>query len=280
MSGSASTLGYRRHGLYYPYFHVRDDRWLKVAALYWPKLVRIVPEGFPTRDSDTVCALSASDFIVRRPPGNSVEAIAPRFVELAAGRADDLRSKFRVTIQPSGAPRRVRGSTSLWGSTASGKSTFLASLVLQQFGLQFGGADLAAVHASQMTTELQDTLVDAQLAVRGGRQSDLVAVMSSLDGGPLLEVGDWEDYPAREWDEWILMHPQLVSVYTSVLAEDFAMANSLQPTTDQDDAYAVTNNWTADRIAAALLDTPDEHHFLPPDALPEALGFLDRKSVV
>lgn len=31
---------FRRHGLYDPYFHVRDDRWLKVAALYWPKLFK------------------------------------------------------------------------------------------------------------------------------------------------------------------------------------------------------------------------------------------------
>ncbi len=24
-------------GLYYPYVHFRDERWLKLAALYWPK---------------------------------------------------------------------------------------------------------------------------------------------------------------------------------------------------------------------------------------------------
>ena len=53
MPGSASTRGYRRQGLYYPYFHVRDERWLKVAALYWPKIVRIVPADYQTRDSDT-----------------------------------------------------------------------------------------------------------------------------------------------------------------------------------------------------------------------------------
>jgi hypothetical protein len=67
MSGSASALGYQRLGLYYPYFHVRDERWLKVAALYWPKIVRIVPAGYQTRDSDAVRALAAGEFIVRRP---------------------------------------------------------------------------------------------------------------------------------------------------------------------------------------------------------------------
>ena len=76
------------------------------------------------------------------------------------------------------------------------------------------------------------------------------------------------------------MHPQLVSVYTSVLAEDFALANSLQPTTDQDGAYAVTNDWTADCIAAALLDTPGGRSSLTPDELPETLGFLALELVV
>ena len=52
------------------------------------------------------------------------------------------------------------------------------------------------------------------------------------------------------------------------------IANMLQPTTDQDNAYAVTNNWTADRIAAALLDVPGEPAPLTSDELPETLGFL------
>jgi hypothetical protein len=35
-------------GVYYPYIHFRDEAWLKVAALYWPKLTRIVPPGYQT----------------------------------------------------------------------------------------------------------------------------------------------------------------------------------------------------------------------------------------
>jgi hypothetical protein len=42
------------YGLYYPYFHIRDERWLKIAALYWPKIIRVVPDGYPTaNDTDT-----------------------------------------------------------------------------------------------------------------------------------------------------------------------------------------------------------------------------------
>ena len=285
MSGSASPPGYRRQGLYYPYFHVRDERWLKVAALYWPKIVRIVPESYPTRDSETVRALGASRFIARRPPGSSVQAIAPRFADLVASRGDELRSKFQVTAGPSSSSAGQQGSPSrdtsiaTWNPVAEGSHTVLSSPYLRRL-VRSDRAWLTGVHASEMTTELRDTLVDARLAVQGGRTDNLAATMSSVDGGPLHQHRDWSDPAVPEWDEWILMHPQLVSVYTSVLAEDFALANSLQPTTDQDGAYAVTNDWTADCIAAALLDTPGERSSLTPDELPETLGFLALELVV
>ena len=78
-----------------------EDRWLKVAALYWPKMVRIVPDGYQTRDSYAVRALSG-DFIVRQPPGHSVEAIAPRFADVVTYYADELRVRFHVARPPGG----------------------------------------------------------------------------------------------------------------------------------------------------------------------------------
>ena len=99
MTGSSGGLGYQRHGLYYPYFHIRDDRWLKAAALYWPKIVRIVPDSYETQDSDTAKAL-ADDFIVKMPPGGSVEAIAPLFTDLIANHASELRERYSATSPP------------------------------------------------------------------------------------------------------------------------------------------------------------------------------------
>jgi len=46
-----------RMAVYYPYIHFRDERWLKVAALYWPWMVRIVSPDYPTRDSRLVAIL-------------------------------------------------------------------------------------------------------------------------------------------------------------------------------------------------------------------------------
>ncbi|MFF0476378.1 DUF6236 family protein [Streptomyces sp. NPDC004284] len=42
----------QRIGLYYPYIRCRAERRLKLTALYWPKLARAVPEGYPVADSD------------------------------------------------------------------------------------------------------------------------------------------------------------------------------------------------------------------------------------
>lgn len=44
-------------GLYYPYFHVRDDGWLKRAALYLPGLARVHPPGHSFHDSATAQVL-------------------------------------------------------------------------------------------------------------------------------------------------------------------------------------------------------------------------------
>jgi hypothetical protein len=43
---SITTVDVPRFGLYYPYINFRSDSWLKVAALYWPKMARIVPVDY------------------------------------------------------------------------------------------------------------------------------------------------------------------------------------------------------------------------------------------
>jgi hypothetical protein len=60
--------GYR--ALYHPFIHFKDDGWLKLAALYWDRMGRIVPDGYQTEDSQTVRAL-----------GHFVEAVRPKVSE-------------------------------------------------------------------------------------------------------------------------------------------------------------------------------------------------------
>ena len=279
MTGMPSVPGYRRHGLYYPYFHVRNDRWLKVAALYWPKMVRIVPDGYQTRDSDAVRALSG-DFIVRQPPGHSVEAIAPRFADVVTYYADELRVRFHVARPPG----RIMLGSSGWVGPGQ-ESEFVAAEDVPpwpresdwDYSLQWW---LTGVHVSEITAEVRAALVDAQLALPGHLSYQMPPTPNSVDGSTINDLHMWRRPSSREMDDWLLMHPQLVAVYSSVLAEDFATANRLQPTTDQDNAYVVTNNWTTDRIAAALLGNPVQSRSLTPDAMPEALGLLALDLVV
>lgn len=51
----------------------------------------------------------------------------------------------------------------------------------------------------------------------------------------------------------LVMHPELARVYMSVLAEDIAKANQLQPVTDDPDLYAVGSGWTPQRMRSVLL---------------------------
>ncbi len=55
--------------LYYPFIHFKDDRWLKLNALYWDRIGRIVPNDYMPEDSETVKEL-----------GNFIEILRPNWV--------------------------------------------------------------------------------------------------------------------------------------------------------------------------------------------------------
>lgn len=221
----------QKYGLYYPYFHVRDERWLKLSALYWPRIVRIVPEDYPTRDSETVRVLqSEADFIRNRPPGRSVDVASAVFLEAVHDNVAGLHARYGIDAEAARtleSPRRR--------------------------------PDISAVHTSQIRPDLAQALVEAGLAVN--------------------ERIDLSDEVDRSW---LVMHEALVAVYTSVLAEDFAEANKLIPTTDQPAAYAVANDWAPGRIASVLLDdgTGPANSAHESSAVHEALAFLALDLVV
>jgi hypothetical protein len=214
----------RKHGLYYPYFHVRNNRWLKAAALYWPAIVRLVPEGYVTDDSDTVRALEDEGFLVRQPPGESVEAVAPLFLDLVQRHGEDLRQRFPIIMDVE--PQR---------------------LLLQRTGqLRWAG-----LHITQMTGEVDEALCDAGLCT--GRATDELWSWTRDTFGRAI--------PGSH--KWVVMHPELVAAYTSVLAEHFADANLLRPTTDVAGAHAVVNNWTTERLAEVLLQPSNDGPWMP-----------------
>ncbi|MFI9812194.1 hypothetical protein [Saccharothrix variisporea] len=67
--------------LYYPYVHLRDERWLKCAALYWPRLARLRVGDYTPEDSPTARALAQElDWLLEVDPRRaamSVEKLHP-----------------------------------------------------------------------------------------------------------------------------------------------------------------------------------------------------------
>jgi hypothetical protein len=84
-------------GLYYPFIHFKDERWLKLVALYWPKLARIVPSGYPTHDSDTVKRLAGElGFVINLNPEPAVSGVGQRFAKLLDQHAGALQERYGV----------------------------------------------------------------------------------------------------------------------------------------------------------------------------------------
>ena len=84
-------------GLYYPYIHFRDDNWLKLSALYWPAMARMVPNGYPTEDSHTVRVLREElAFVIDVQPGPAADSTADLFIRLLERHGPELRGALKV----------------------------------------------------------------------------------------------------------------------------------------------------------------------------------------
>jgi hypothetical protein len=79
-------------GLYYPFIHFKDDDWLKLTALYWDGISRIVPSGYqPKHDSETVKKLAGElNFIENIDPGYAAEEVGFRFISVLKKHGDEL----------------------------------------------------------------------------------------------------------------------------------------------------------------------------------------------
>jgi hypothetical protein len=53
----------QKPALYYPYIHIRDEQWLKTAALYWPSVYSMVPAGYRRKDSPTAARFYDADVL-------------------------------------------------------------------------------------------------------------------------------------------------------------------------------------------------------------------------
>lgn len=65
--------------LYYPYIHVRDANWLKMALLYWETIARMVPDGFETQDPEDTLPAVNEQLVESISPTPYVKSTAARF---------------------------------------------------------------------------------------------------------------------------------------------------------------------------------------------------------
>lgn len=86
-------------GLYFPYFHFPNDEWVKLAALYWDKMARIIPDGYaPRRDTDMIKALSKEElFIINETPGGVQELVKTEFLKLVTDHKKELIRLYRIS---------------------------------------------------------------------------------------------------------------------------------------------------------------------------------------
>ncbi|MEU4573627.1 DUF6236 family protein [Nonomuraea sp. NPDC023979] len=227
----------RRIGLYYPYIHFRDDRWLKAAALYWPQMARVVPPGYQLRDSEVARTLADGlDFLVDVGPDPAAAAVSSLFQQVLAEYADRLRGLYRALPE-----RRLSHSAeSILPVLLANERLYPPALIetLEQPGNNenntpepfdpFRQLPLTGILLDEVEPELRYSFIQAGLAFEAGRE---------------------EGSPRR----WLAVHPQLAWVYKCALTREIARQNLLQPTTDQVVTQSVDHEWTADRIADALL---------------------------
>jgi len=127
-------------GLYYPYIHIRDDNWLKYAALYWRNMARLKPHGYPARDSWAAEPL-LDEWLIDITPDRAASPVSELFLRLTADNAADLRQRYgpveeerRWFFSRPGAPSHARMNPRL-----------------------------GYVHVSKMSYRLVDAIVDAGL---------------------------------------------------------------------------------------------------------------------
>ncbi|MEV0469165.1 DUF6236 family protein [Streptomyces prunicolor] len=229
-------------GLYYPYIHVRDEQWLKVAALYWPKLARIMPAGYPVADSPTARELAEGlDFLVPVDPAQTADAVAPLFLEAIEGHATALRDRY-------GGPFNAE-SFAPWPWAPDDVEPRPPVAVPAR-------PRVAGMHMAEVSPALRSALLGASLA-----QPTHQTRFRHYDGAVFLA-----------------MDAGLAWVYKCVFVSILARQGRLTPTTDQSAAHLAADSWDADRVIAALL--PSNSTLQAPQDPTTTMGMLAIRIVI
>jgi hypothetical protein len=202
--------------LYYPYIHVRDDAWLKTAALFWPSVRRLVPAGYRKHDSETARTFVDARVLLDEQPDLYLDETHDLLTGLHRN-ADALARQFGVA-------RAYRQWARANPSSEDSESP----------------RALGWIHLTKFPSGLLDDLTRLGL-VRYGRHITLGAIEPKD-----VDLGWANDDHALEW---VGLHPVLAAAYMAVLANRVSREGHFEPLTDQADLRLTTQS---DAIGAAI----------------------------
>lgn len=242
--------------LYYPYIHVRDDAWLKAAALYWPKIARIVPDGYPVADSEIARKLSGElDFILGINPGPYAHSLRAEFSDFIKENRAALQKRYYLPHSPiPGQPYES------WKEAAE---TISKSLFEKEpgrntdFGTDFGAFEDCFPVSSLPLLPFITAIARLQQhqPVPQSRAGSGLAWLR-MDGANTRDLRDQLfrtglGRPAGA--EWVVVAPDLAALYIAALAERVATANDLAVVTDNPDVHGILSGWDVRTTAQALI---------------------------
>jgi uncharacterized protein DUF6236 len=239
-------------GLYYPFIHFRDERWLKTAALYWRELARVVPDGYRLSDSRTARVLREDlDFIRQVDPAEPARQVAPMFLEVLTRHGEALRAAgFGVQPAWDDWDRRARHPFDPVAPPSFGHG----SRHPHSTGTARPG--IAAVYWEEFTPQLREAFLESGLAADVRRSPGLQERRSLANG------------------RWMAMDAGLAWVYKCAFVEVLSRQGRYIPTTDQPDAHLASDGWDADRVAETLLGSAGMTGTAQPDGFADAVGLL------
>lgn len=132
-----------RRCLYYPFIHFRDEAWLKLSALYWDDVSRIVPRSYTPRDSKEIRILEDAGVLCRVDPGAYEGSVSQLFGVLLARHERKLVARYDVAQRES------------W------------PVNLERFGVagRARSRSLAFIHVSKLEPALVEQLLSLRLAL-------------------------------------------------------------------------------------------------------------------
>jgi hypothetical protein len=133
-----------RRCLYYPFIHFRDEGWLKLSALYWDDVSRIVPRAYAPRDSRDVRTLEDAGVLRRVDPATYEPAVSRLFNELIERHERKLVARYDVARRDGWPKNLERFSVSTGRSSAQ---------------------SLAFIHCSKLERGLLERLLELRLAL-------------------------------------------------------------------------------------------------------------------